>query len=288
MSEPEGRIIFVTGLSGSGRTTTMNALEDLGFYAVDNIPPPLVEPFADLCEKASPPIRNVAMALDAREPAFLTGAPPLVRRLRERGARVDLLFLDCADAVLINRYRETRRVHPLSPAGPVEAGIERERALLADLQGLADHALDTSAMNVHQLRDAVVAWVSGETRRSVINLISFGYRYGIPSAELLFDVRFLPNPHFQSELRPLSGLDEPVVDFVLKQDHTQEWLTRLAPFLDFVLERYDDEGKAYLSIGVGCTGGRHRSVALVRALAERLRATGRSINVEHRDIERGI
>ena len=287
MSHDGARILFVSGLSGSGRTTAMGALEDLGFYGVDNIPPQLIEQFVDLCAKASPPVRNIAMALDAREAAFLKGFPAVVQAIRARGARADVLFLDCADEVLVSRYRETRRVHPLSPAGTVEQGTLRERALLEDVARLADYVLDTSRLNIHQLRDAVVRWVTGEGKPSVVTLVSFGYRYGVPPAsELLFDVRFLPNPHFEPLLRPKTGLDKAVADFVLEHERTQELFLRLGGFLDYLLEQYDAEGKAYLTIGIGCTGGRHRSVAVATRLAERLRQGGREVNVQHRDVEK--
>jgi UPF0042 nucleotide-binding protein len=287
VSGPAVRIVFVSGLSGSGRTTAMGALEDLGFYGVDNIPPQLIEQFVDLCAKANPPIRNIALALDAREAAFLKGFPAVVQAIRATGARADVVFLDSADEVLISRYRETRRVHPLAPAGTVEQGIERERALLEDVARLADWVLDTSRLNVHQLRDAVVRWISGEGKPSVVTLLSFGYRYGVPpAAELLFDVRFLPNPHFEPELRPRTGLDDDVARYVLDHERSKELLERLSGFLGWLLERYDAEGKAYLTIGVGCTGGRHRSVAIAAALAERLRASGREVNVQHRDLEK--
>jgi UPF0042 nucleotide-binding protein len=287
MSHAETHIVFVSGLSGSGRTTAMGALEDLGFYGVDNIPPQLIEQFVDLCAKANPPVRNIALALDAREAAFLKGFPAVVQAIRATGARADVLFLDCADEVLVSRYRETRRVHPLSPAGTVEQGTLRERALLEDVARLADYVLDSSRLNIHQLRDAVVRWVTGEGKPSVVTLISFGYRYGIPPAsELLFDVRFLPNPHFEPKLRPRTGLEKDVADYVLQNERTGELLARLGAFLDYLLERYDAEGKAYLTIGIGCTGGRHRSVAVATALAERLRQSGREVNVKHRDVEK--
>jgi UPF0042 nucleotide-binding protein len=287
LSAEETRIVFVSGLSGSGRTTAMGALEDLGFYCVDNIPPQLIEQFVDLCAKASPPIRNIALALDAREAAFLKGFPAVVAAIRAGGTRVQLLYLDCADDVLVERYRETRRVHPLAPAGTVDQGIARERALLEDVARLADWPLDTSRLNIHQLRETVVGLVTGERRRTVVNLVSFGYRYGVPAAaELLFDVRFLPNPHFEPALRARTGLEPEVAEYVLKDARTQELMARLRGFLDYLLALYDGEGKAYLTIAVGCTGGRHRSVSVVAALRDALRAHGREVNVQHRDVEK--
>jgi len=282
---PASRIVVVSGLSGSGRTTAMGALEDLGFYGVDNLPPQLIGQFVDLCAKASPPIRDIALALDAREAAFLEHFPSVVEAIRAGGARVEVLFLDCADEVLVGRYRETRRVHPLAPAGTVEQGIARERALLGDVARLADRTLDTSQLNIHQLREAVVGLATGARRRAVVNLLSFGYRYGVPpAAELLFDVRFLPNPHFEPALRPRTGLDPEVAKFVLEDSRTRELLSRLRGFLDYALGLYDAEGKAYLTIGIGCTGGRHRSVSVSEALGEGLRADGREVNVQHRDV----
>lgn len=289
MSQPSARIVFVGGLSGSGRSTAMGALEDLGFYGVDNLPPQLSEQFVDLCRKASPPILDMALAIDAREEGFLRGFPEVVETIRAGGARVEVLFLDCADQVLVNRYRETRRVHPLAPAGTVEQGIARERTLLEDVARLADWRLDTSQLNIHQLRESIVRLVTGAERRSVVNLVSFGYRYGIPpAAELLFDVRFLPNPHFEPALRPRTGRDVEVAKYVLEDARTQDLLKRLRDFLDYLFGFYDAEGKAYLTIGIGCTGGRHRSVAVADALAEGFRAQGRDVNVRHRDVEKEL
>lgn len=290
MSEEQGQwIVFVSGLSGSGKTTAMAALEDLSFYCVDNLPVQLVGQFLDLCTTASPPIEKIALALDARERNFLASFPEVVSDLRARGARVDVLFLDCGDDVLERRYRETRRVHPLSPEGSVGAGIARERLLLDDVAGLADLKVDTSLLNVHQLKDTIVRAVSGTARQTVVNLVSFGFRHGTPgSVELLFDVRFLPNPYFEDALRSGTGLEAPVADYVLKSERGDAFLQRLNAFVDYLLPFYDDEGKAYVTIGVGCTGGRHRSVAIAEAVGGRLREQGREVSVNHRDVERPL
>jgi UPF0042 nucleotide-binding protein len=283
----EQEIVFVSGLSGSGKTTAMAALEDHSFYCVDNLPPQLVVQFLDLCAKATPPIERVAIAVDAREQRFLEGFPAAVRDLRRGGARVRIVFLECADEVLVNRYRETRRVHPLSPSGSVEEGIARERSLLTAVSQLADATLDTSSLNVHQLKEAVVRQFTGRERDTVVNIVSFGFRGGPPhAAELLFDVRFLRNPYFVESMRPRSGLEPDVAEYVLEGPMAGELLERLEGLLDFLLPEYDREGKAYVTIGVGCTGGRHRSVAVAVRLAERLQARGREVNLEHRDIER--
>ena len=287
MREARPRIVLVSGLSGSGKSTAMSALEDLAFYCVDNLPVQLIDHFLGLCRKTTPPIEKIALAVDAREAPFLGAFPAAVEALRRSGASVDVLFLDCSNRVLVERYRETRRVHPLAPGGSVEEGIERERQLLVDVAALADHRIDTSAMNVHQLRADVVARVSGEARPTVVNVVSFGFRHPTPqSAELLFDVRFLPNPFFEEELRAKSGHDPEVAEFVLKHPRGTALVERLIDLLDFLLPLYDAEGKAYLTIGIGCTGGRHRSVAIANALGAALRRSGREVNVEHRDVER--
>jgi UPF0042 nucleotide-binding protein len=281
------RIVFVSGLSGSGRSTAMAALEDLSFYCVDNLPVQLADQFLSLCAKATPPIEKIALAIDAREVPFLREAPAVVEKLRRSGAEVTLFFLDCANETLVNRYRETRRVHPLSPGGSVEEGIAAERAVLVDVARLADVVLDTTAMNVHQLKATMVQHVSGESRPTVVNLHSFGFRHGAPqAAELLFDVRFLPNPYFEESLRSGTGQQREVAEYVLKNPRGAELLTRLGGLLDFLLPLYDAEGKAYVTIGVGCTGGRHRSVAIAEELARVLREQGREVNVEHRDVGR--
>jgi len=280
-------IIFVSGLSGSGKSTAMAALEDLSFYCVDNLPPQLVPQFLDLCRKSKPPIERVAIAVDAREQRFLQGFPLAVEEVRSAGARVRILFLECADEVLANRYRETRRVHPMSPSGSVDEGVTRERALLVDVAQMADDRIDTSALNVHQLKEAVIRNVEGGMKQTVVNVLSFGFRYGPPtSAELLFDVRFLPNPYFEEDLRSRTGLEDDVAAYALENPVAEALLEHLEQLLDFLLPLYDREGKAYVTIGVGCTGGRHRSVAVVRKLDELLRARGREVNLDHRDVER--
>lgn len=282
-------IIFVSGLSGSGKTTAMGALEDLGYYSVDHLPAQLVHQFLDLCAKTSPAIEKVAFALDSRESSFLRNFPDAVRELRARGADVEVVFLDCSNQVLEQRYRETRRVHPLSPMGSVVEGIELERQALTDAAGLADRVIDTSSMTVHQLKDAMFRKVAGVERHTVVNLISFGFRHGTPaSVELLFDLRCLPNPYFEPALQNRSGLDREVSDYVLESQRGRELLRRIVDLIEFLLPLYDAEGKAYLTIGLGCTGGMHRSVAVAAALGEALKNLGREANLEHRDVEREI
>ncbi len=287
MKEGRQHIVFVSGLSGSGKSTAMAALEDLSFYCVDNLPIQLIPQFLALCTKASAPIEKIALALDAREKKFLEHLPETIAELRRQGAEVDVIFLDCADEALERRYRETRRVHPHSPGGSVGDGIALERSLLDDVVRLADLRVDTTLMNVHQLKDTVVRHVSGVARRTVVNLISFGFRHGTPSAvELLFDVRFLPNPYFDEILRPGSGLESPVAGYVLESERGAAFLEKLRNFVSYLLPFYDEEGKAYVTLGIGCTGGRHRSVAVAEAIAAGLRGAGRDVTVTHRDVEK--
>lgn len=288
MTGASPRIVFLGGLSGSGKSTAMAALEDLAFYCVDNLPVQLIDQFLVLCAKSDPPIEKIALAIDTREPRFLAAVPAVIEQLRERGAEVSVLFLDCANDALVNRYRETRRVHPHAPTGTVEEGIAIERRLLVEMARLADQVIDTSSLNIHQLKAAVVQYVSGAARPTVVNLVSFGFRYGTPpAAELLFDVRFLANPYFEDRLRPLTGQDAEVREYVLKTPRGSALRQRLRDLLGFLLPLYDAEGKAYVTIGIGCTGGRHRSVVVADALAGELRSAGREVNVEHRDVERG-
>jgi UPF0042 nucleotide-binding protein len=285
--QPGADIVFVSGLSGSGKSTAMAALEDVGFYCADNLPVQLIDQFLDLCTKADPPIEKIAFALDARETHFLAELPAVVKQLRDAGRQLQVIFLESSVQVLMNRYRETRRVHPLSREGSVKEGIEAERHQLKDVAGLADLVIDTSHLNVHELKDSVIQHVTAAARSIVVTLVSFGFRYGTPQAlELLFDVRFLPNPYFDVHLRERSGRDGEVSDYVLENSRGRAFLERLRGWLDFLLPLYESEGKAYLTMGFGCTGGRHRSVAVVEALAETLRASGREVNVDHRDSEK--
>jgi UPF0042 nucleotide-binding protein len=265
----------------------MAALEDLSFYCVDNLPAQLTDQFLQLCAQATPPVEKVALAVDTREAQFLAEVPSVVKRLRDSGAQTQVIYLECSSDTLVKRYRETRRVHPHSPDGTVEEGVARERQVLVEVAGLADHVVDTSLLNVHQLKTDIVQRVAGRVRSTVVNLVSFGFRYPTPpSAELLFDVRFLPNPYFEEELRPRSGHDPEVAKFVLEDGRAAALFEHLCKLLRFLMPLYDAEGKAYLTIGIGCTGGRHRSVVIANALADELSSTGREVNLQHRDVER--
>lgn len=288
MSEVRPHTIFVSGLSGSGKTTVMAALEDLGFYCADNLPVQLVGQFLDLCAKASPPLVRIAMAIDAREGPLVAQLPATLRALRDTGGNVELLFLEAGVRELMNRYRETRRVHPHARGGQLSEGIESERELLAGVAAQADRLIDTSGLNVHELRRLIFDHVSGTLRQLGVRLVSFGFRYGTPdAAELLFDARFLSNPYFEESLREATGRDSAVSRYVLEGKSGLEFMSRLREWLAFLLPQYDAEGKPFLTVAVGCTGGRHRSVAVVEALASTLREQGRSVSVEHRDLEKG-
>lgn len=278
-------IVIITGLSGSGKTVALRALEDGGFFCVDNIPPELIDTFASvIIEKGGH--ERIAVGIDIREKAFLPMMDSVMNDLKKKYL-VETIFLDAEKDVLMRRFKETRRPHPLSAhAGDLEESIVLEKEMLGPLRGGADRVLDTSAMNPHQLRRTMTSLYAGGGPGSMnITLISFGFKYGIPQgSDLLFDVRFVRNPHFVPELKKLSGLDEPVINFVMDSAETADFLEILGKFLDFLIPLYLKEGKAYLTIGIGCTGGRHRSPVIAEETAKTLK--GHPVNVEiiHRDI----
>lgn len=280
-------IVIVTGLSGSGKSAALNAFEDIGFYCVDNLPLALLQAFADVAGR-SPEMALSAIGLDVREKAFSAEFPQLYGGLKERGRPLELLFLDASDRALVRRYSETRRPHPLARGDvPLRDGIARERQALAAVKKLADRIVDTSDYTVHDLRQTVerLYGASGGGRPMVVTVISFGYKFGVPyDVDLLFDLRFLPNPHFVPDLKPLTGEDGRVQDYVMGTPGSGEFLSRLTDFLVYLLPRYRSEGKSYLTIGFGCTGGKHRSVTVALLAARRLRAAGYDVNVKHRDI----
>ncbi len=284
-------IVVVTGTSGSGKSTAINALEDVGYYCIDNLPTALVERFVELCASASEGMERVSLGLDLRDVAYVERWPKLRRALEEAGHRVQVVFLDASDEVLLRRFSETRRAHPLGHGRDLPEAIAIEREALAPLKETAATVIDTSDLTVHDLKRRMqeVASERGAAVQQTVTVKSFGYKFGVAGdADLVFDVRFLPNPHFVASLRPLSGLDREVARFVLDRDDTREFLEHLDRLLRFLLPRYRNEGRSYLTIAIGCTGGRHRSVVLTEALAERLRAEGVSVIVRHRDIDRGV
>ena len=287
MSDPLHAVV-VTGLSGSGKSTALRVLEDLGFYCVDNLPVALLPRFVELWESSREDVHRVAFGIDARERLFHGGFEGAFDEIRRLGVRLEVMYLDASDEVLVRRFSETRRPHPGAVGGTVEDGIRREREALRELRELADRIVDTSALTVHELRATLRDMLARfDTPAMTVSLVSFGYKYGLPTdADLAFDCRFLPNPFFVDELRSKTGLDPAVTDYVLKRDDTQEFLRRVEDLLTFALPRYQREGKSYLTIAIGCTGGRHRSVTLVEALRHRLEAAGVRVLVRHRDVER--
>lgn len=282
-------VTIITGMSGAGRSEAANVLEDLGFFVIDNLPPALIGKVAELARGGDRPARY-ALVVDVRAGMFLDELGAALGELRERGVLTRILFLDASDDALVRRYEATRRRHPLSDTERVSDGIARERALLEELKGEADVIVDTTSLNVHELRDRLHAIFAEEAAdsRLQVNVVSFGYKHGLPlDVDLVFDCRFLPNPHWVDRLRPLTGLDEDVREYVLHQPLSAEFLGELDKLLQMLLPAYEEEGKSYLSIGVGCTGGRHRSVVIAEELARRLRAHNVRTAVRHRDVTRG-
>jgi len=281
-------VTIITGMSGAGRSEAAHVLEDVGYFVIDNLPPMLIGKVAELARSTEKPIRY-ALVVDVRSGDFLHDLSGAIEELRRNGAHTRVLFLDAADEVLVRRYEASRRRHPLSDTDRVSDGIARERALLEPLKGEADLIVDTSSLNVHELRDRLRELFSDQTVDGAlqVNVVSFGYKHGLPiDVDLVFDCRFIPNPHWVDELRPLTGLDPSVRDYVLSRPGTPEFLAQLDQLLELTLPGFEREGKAYLSIGVGCTGGRHRSVVVAGQLGDRLRAHGYRVAVHHRDVDR--
>ncbi len=279
-------IVVVTGMSGAGRTSALHVLEDLGYFCVDNLPPQLAPQLVEMVEGE---LKRVGFGMDVRTGAFLVGAADILDALAQKGHQTEVIFLDCADEVLVRRFSETRRPHPLAEGADVLAGIRAERERLSALRTRARHVIDTSRTSVHDLRRSLIDYMArGGTRpRMAVRVVSFGFKYGLPvDADLVFDLRFLPNPHFVPELRPLTGREPEVAAYVLEADATKELIADLQELLGHALPRYEREGKAYLTIAVGCTGGRHQSVAVAEHLATWLRQTGHDAVVAHRDAER--
>ena len=275
-------------MSGSGKSVALNTFEDLGFYCVDNLPVALLARFVELWESSREEVHRVALGIDGRERLFLDGARTAFDELRRAGVRLEVIYLEASDEVLVRRFSETRRPHPAAASGAVEDGIRREREALRGLREVADRVLDTSALTVHELRAALRDMLARvDTPTLTVSLVSFGYNYGLPTdADLAFDCRFLPNPFFVEELRPKTGLDPAVADYVLKREDTQTFLDHVQRLLAFTLPLHQHEGKSYLTSAVGCTGGRHRSVTLVEELRRRLAERGIRVLVRHRDVER--
>ena len=284
------RILLVTGMSGGGKSTANKALEDSGWFCIDNLPIVLLPKLLDLAGHgaASDEVERLALVVDAREGRFLEGVPAAVAEARAAGHQVDVLFLDCADEALLRRFSETRRRHPLSPEGTVQEGIIKEREALRPLRELADEVIDSTRLTVHELREQITARFGHAQEKQALNvtLLSFGFRHGLPaSSDLVFDVRFLPNPYFIEGLKAWPGTDPRVSAYVLEKPQAQEFLRHVEGLLAFLLPQYRAEGKSYLTVSIGCTGGRHRSVALAEQLGKHLeRQPGVRLRVAHRDV----
>ncbi len=283
------QFVVITGLSGAGKSQAIDSFEDAGYFCVDNLPPELAPTLVELFRREGSKIDKVAIVSDVRGGEYFGRLEMLLDELRERGVHYDLLFLEASNEALVRRFKETRRRHPAADGGSVIDGIRRERRLLAPLRERANLVVDTSDLSIHELKARLNQDVIQHSRRSniVFAIVSFGYKWGIPiDADLLFDVRFLPNPHYDLRLRPLTGLDQEVSEYVLKSPGTDEYLERLLALLDFLFPRYAAEGKAHLTIGIGCTGGRHRSVTIAQLIGDRYEKQGYYTIVRHRDIAR--
>ena len=289
MNAPQLQLVVVTGLSGAGRSTAAKCLEDLGWFVVDNLPPSLLPTMVDLGSRSQGAVGRIAVVVDVRSRAFSSDLRTALDEIERHGVHPRVLFLEASDDALVRRFESVRRPHPLQADGRLVDGIERERGLLRDLRGSADLVLDTSVLNVHELRGKVIAAFGdpADDARLHLTVLSFGFKYGLPvDADLVADVRFLPNPHWVPDLRPHTGKDAAVRDFVLAQEGAGEFLDRYEGLLRLVFDGYEREGKRYALVAVGCTGGKHRSVAMVEQLAGRLAGEGVDVQVVHRDLGR--
>jgi UPF0042 nucleotide-binding protein len=282
------RLVILTGLSGSGKSTVLKTFEDLGFYCVDNLPVELIPIFSEMHFGGTSEISRAALLVDAREGGQLVSLPETIRQLHREGLPVELVYIEATEESLLRRFSETRRPHPLGHNKPVRVGLRQERQLMAPIRKIADLVIDTSRFNVHELRQFITERFRARGKRPLlVSLVSFGYRYGVPvDADLVFDVRFLPNPHFVPRLRRFSGKDKRVARYIRSFPQTGEFLRRIEGLLNFLIPYYIREGKSYLTIAFGCTGGRHRSVMLAEAIRRALAKHGYPAKVLHRDLTR--
>jgi UPF0042 nucleotide-binding protein len=280
-------IIIITGLSGSGKSTALDAFEDAGFYCVDNLPVALLPKFLELPMDSDPEIDGIAMVMDLREKDFPTKYTPVFEGLKREGYPFKILFLEADEKILLQRYSATRRQHPLSPDKGLMEGIQTEKEQLNQLRSAADTIIDTSKFNVHELKSYIfdVAQKIRKLGLMQINILSFGFKYGIPhEADLIVDVRFLANPYFIPELKALDGESQEIKDFILKKSETRKFLKKYFDLLDYLIPLYEKEGKSYLTIAVGCTGGRHRSVTIARSIHDHIKNDKAHVQIFHRDI----
>ena len=286
------RFIIVTGLSGAGKSEATNALEDMGYFCVDNLPPKLIKKFAEVCKQSKGSIDKVALVMDFRGGIFFDDLFESLSELSKEQFQYEILFLDTSDEVLVKRFKEKRGSHPLAPGGRVITGIELERQKLRDVKDKADVIIDTSKYAIKDLREEMARKFGDKEmpeKQMAITILSFGFKYGIPvDSDLVFDVRFIPNPFYIPELKPFSGNDEPVKNYVMEQTETQTFLQKANDMFEFLIPNYQKEGKRQLIISIGCTGGRHRSVAIANSIYETLRANNHDVYIEHRDIKEDV
>ncbi len=281
------KIVVISGLSGSGKSTAVKALEDLGYFCVDNLPVTLLPKFLEVCQLSSGGINRVSLVMDAREGDFLKEYSKTVKGLREEGYNIELLFFDASDEVILKRYSETRRRHPLAGSETAMDGISRERDELSELRLTADRIIDTTALNVHQLRELVFQSYGDKSREGglVVSLLSFGFSHGLPfNADIVMDVRFLKNPYFVAEMKGLTGEDPKVIGYIMDSEDSSLFMSKFLNLIKFLVPLYEKEGKAYLTIAIGCTGGRHRSVAIANEIGKALEGGKHKVKVLHRDI----
>jgi UPF0042 nucleotide-binding protein len=280
-------LLIITGMSGAGKTVAVQSLEDLGYFCVDNLPPVLIPKFAELIKQSGGGIERVALVIDLRGREFFESLSEAIDSLNQmEGISFHILYLDASDQTLVSRYKETRRRHPLSPNGSPLEGIHAERRLLQEMKGRAHQIIDTSQMKPAQLREKIISQYAQQGSPLTINVLSFGFKYGTPiDADLMFDVRFLPNPHYVEELRPKTGCDPEVAEYVMNHKETKEFIDKLVDFLSFTLPHYQREGKSQLVIGIGCTGGKHRSVAITEHIGN-VFSKDFTVRISHRDIDK--
>jgi UPF0042 nucleotide-binding protein len=287
-AEDQADIVVITGMSGAGRSTAAKSLEDLGWFVVDNLPPGLLPTMVDLAARSNGAVPRIAAVVDVRSRAFSTDLKSAISEVSARGAAARVVFLEAAEDTLVRRFDSERRPHPLQGSGRVTDGIAAERELLREVRGDADLVVDTSRLNVHELRARMRDFFGGGTAIGLrLSIVSFGYKYGLPvDADLVADCRFLPNPHWIAELAPMTGRDDPVRDYVLSRPGAGEFLYHYAELLTVVLPGYEREGKRFVTLAIGCTGGKHRSVAIADELAQRIAGAGVDVQVVHRDLGR--